>query len=139
MKTRFSMAFSIVLVMAILLSTIFVFAHAMFIETVEEGKVQVLFDDGTPNQHAEVIVYDEAENEIARGEVDREGYYSYAEEEAAVLVAEDTFGHRAEYVVGVGMRHSLPRVPTVSAVLVIFVLIAALFHYRVKKRRKLEE
>ncbi len=99
----------------------------------------MFFDDDIPNQHAEVTVYDEAENEIARGKVDDEGYYSYLEEEAVVLVAKDNMGHRAEYVIGVGMRRSFPRIPTISAVLIIFVLIAAVFHYRVKKRRRTTE
>ena len=110
------------------------FAHLMLIEPVEEGHVRVVFDDGSPNPHAEVIVFDEDENETARGDVDRDGYFSYPAEGASKLVAEDNFGHRAEYVVGEDAHQALPRVPTVSAVLAGFLLIAGIFHYRVRKK-----
>ncbi len=134
MKTRLLMTFSILLVSFFLLPVSTVFAHLMLIEPVEEGKAQVVFDDGSPNRHAEVVVFDEDENEIARGEVDRDGYFSYPAEEAAMLVAEDNFGHRAEYIVGEDAYQVLPRVPIVSAVLAGFLLIAGIFHYRVRKK-----
>lgn len=134
MKRKFSVILSIAMVMAILFSSVFVFAHAMIIETVEEGKVKVVFDDGSPNRHAEVTVFDEEENEIAHGEVDEEGYFSYDPTGAVLLVAQDNMGHRAEYVVGEGMRRSLPRVPTIGAALLIFALVAVVFRYRSKKR-----
>ncbi len=134
MKSRVLIIFSILLVSFLLLPASTVFAHLMLIEPVEEGKVRVVFDDGSPNPHAEVIVFDENENETASGDVDRDGYFSYPAEDAALLVAEDNFGHRAEYVVGEDARQALPRVPTVSAVLAVFLLIAGVFHYRVRNK-----
>ncbi len=111
------------------------FAHLMLIEPVEEGKVQVVFDDGSPNRHAKVIVYDDENREIAGGDVDREGYFTYPADEAALLVAEDNFGHRAEYEVGEEPHAALPRLPAVSAVLAFFALIAGIFHLRVKNKK----
>ncbi len=134
MKSRVLIIFFILLVSFLLLPVSTVFAHLMLIEPVEEGKVRVVFDDGSPNPHAEVIVFDEDENETARGDVDRDGYFSYPAEDAAMLVAEDNFGHRAEYVVGEDAHQALPRVPTVSAVLAGFLLIAGIFHYRVRNK-----
>ncbi len=134
MKSRLFVTTSILFVFLLLLPASTVFAHMMLIEPVEEGKVQVVFDDGSPNRHAEVVVFDEDENEMARGDVDRQGYFSYPAEGAVMLVADDGFGHRAEYLVGEDAPQALPRVPTVGAVLAGFLLIAGIFHYRVRKR-----
>ncbi len=111
-----------------------VFAHHLLIEPVEAGKVRVIFEGGSPARQAEVIVYNEQNEEIARGDVDREGVFTYEAEGAAFMVAQDQFGHRTEYTVGEKIEQSLPRVPTIVAVLGVFVLIAGLFHYRVNKR-----
>ena len=134
MFSRILLSITVLAVLVLILPVSTVFAHHMLIEPVEEGKVRVVFDDGSPNPHAEVIVFDEDENETARGEVDRDGYLSYPAEDAAMLVAEDNFGHRAEYVVGEDAHQALPRVPTVSAVLAGFMLIAGIFHYRVRNK-----
>ncbi|RQD68607.1 MAG: hypothetical protein D5S00_08690 [Tindallia sp. MSAO_Bac2] len=138
MKNNSVMAVSIALIIITFFSSLSAYAHAMFIEAVEEGKVQVIFDDGTPNRHAEVIVYDEADKEIERGNVDRQGYFSYAAKDAVRLVAKDNFGHRAEYVIGEETRKQLPRIPTVAGVLAIFILIAAFFQHRTNKRKAAE-
>ncbi len=111
-----------------------VFAHLMLIEPVEEDKVRVVFDDGSIARHAEVVVYDYNEEEVARGDVDDEGYFEYDPEKAEFLVADDGFGHRAEYVLGEETTQALPRGPVVALVLLGFGLIAGVFHYRVKKK-----
>ncbi len=121
-------------VLAILLSASPVFAHLMLIEPVEEGRVRVAFDDGSANRHAEVVVYDENENEIARGDVDGEGYFNYDPQEAELLVADDGFGHRAEYVAGEETQQALQRGPVVAGVLFGFAFIAGLFQYRIQKK-----
>lgn len=112
-----------------------VFAHLMLIEPVEEGKVRVIFDDGSAARHAEVVVFDENEKELARGDVDRDGYFSFAPEKAELLVAEDGFGHRAEFVTGEEVRQFLPRGPVVAVVLLGFALVSGFFQYRVQKNR----
>ncbi len=134
MLSRTLLSITILVALVLILPASTVFAHLMLIEPVEEGKARVVFDDGSPNPHAEVIVFDEDENEIVRDDVDRDGYFSYPAEDAVMIVAEDNFGHRAEHVVGEDAHQGLPRVPTVSAVLAGFLLIAGIFHYRVKRK-----
>lgn len=114
------------------------FAHLMLIEPVEEGVVKVVFDDGTIARHAEVAVYDENGKAIKRGDVGGDGKFSYSPEDAKLLVADDGFGHRAEYVVGEDPYKALPRGPTIALVLAGFALIAGVFHYRVKKKNDLK-
>ncbi len=120
----------------ILLPAAPVFAHLMLIEPVDEGEVRVVFDDGSVARHAEVVVFDENEEEIARGDVDGDGYFSFDPEEAEMLVADDGFGHRAEHVVGEEAAQALPRGPVVAAVLFGFALISGVFQYRVHKKQK---
>lgn len=134
MFSRTLLTITILAVLLLILPASPAFAHLMLIEPVEEGQVRVVFDDGSAARHAEVVVFTEEGEEVARGDVDRDGYFSYPAEGAAKLVAEDNFGHRAEYVVGEDAHQALPRVPTVSAVLAGFLLIAGIFHYRVKKK-----
>lgn len=133
MKSK-AVIIAILLFLLIILPGAPVFAHNLLIEPVEAGKVRVVFDDGSPARHSEVIVYNEDEEEIARGDVDREGYFTFEAEGAAFMIAQDQFGHRAEYTVGEETGQALPRVQTVAAVLGVFGLVAGLFHYRVKKR-----
>ncbi len=134
MFKKFKSIISLMALLAILLAASPVFAHLMLIEPVEEGKVQVLFDDGSAARHAEVVVYDENEEEIERGDVDGEGYFSFDPEQAELLVADDGFGHRAEYVVGEEAQQVLPRGPVVAGVLFGFVFIAGFFQYRIQKK-----
>lgn len=128
---------SIILCLTIILLPVSpVFAHNMLIEPVEEGKVQVVFEGGTPSRHAEVVVYDKNDEVIKQGEVDDNGKFSYPPEDAKFIVAEDDFGHRAEHVVGEEPKKVLPRGVTIFLVLTGFVLIAGIFHYRVEKKQK---
>lgn len=136
MLKKFRSIISFVAMLAILLAASPAFAHLMLIEPVEEGKVRVVFDDGSTNRHAEVVVFDENEEEIGRGDVDREGYFSFDPEGAEMLVAEDGFGHRAEHVVGEEVRQALPRGPVVATVLFGFVLVSGFFQYRVYKKQQ---
>ena len=125
---------AVILCASLILSASPVFAHLMLIEPVEDGLIKVVFDDGTVARHAEVVVYNEKDEEIARGDVDEDGKFSYPEQEAELIVADDGFGHRAEYVVGEDPHEALPRGLTVAIVLAGFCLIAGVFHYRVRKR-----
>lgn len=131
-KTRFIISFLGALVMLLAASP--AFAHLMLIEPVEEGKVKVVFDEGSAARHAEVVVYDQDEKEIDRGDVDDEGYFSFDPDEAKLLVADDGFGHRAEHVVGEEAQEALPRGSVVAGVLFGFIAIAGFFQYRVSKK-----
>lgn len=127
---------SIILCMAVILMPgSLAFAHLMLIEPLEEGKIQVVFDDGTTCRHSEVVVYDEDGEVIKQGEVDDDGKFSYPPEDAELIVANDGFGHRAEHVVGEDPQEALPRGPTIVFVLAGFAVIAGIFHYRVKNRK----
>ncbi len=134
MLSRALLSITILAVLVLILPASTVFAHLMLIEPVEEGKVRVVFDDGSAARHAEVVAFNEEGEEIARGDVDSDGYFSFPPEEAVFLEADDGFGHRAEHVVGEDAHQGLPRVPTVSAVLAGFLLIAGIFHYRVRNK-----
>ena len=134
--TRKTLTLFILCLLLVFLPALPVFAHLMLIEPVEEGKVQVVFDDGSISRHAEVVVYDHDEVEIDRGDVDDEGYFRYDPEEAAMLVADDGFGHRAEYVVGEDAHDALPRGPVIAGVLFGFTAISGFFQYRVSKKTR---
>ncbi len=134
MFSRTLLILAILAALALILPVSPVFAHLMLIEPVEEGRVRVAFDDGSAARHAEVVAFSEEGEEIARGDVDREGYFRFPPGEAAYLEADDGFGHRAEYVVGEEAHQALTRVPTVSAVLAGFLLTAGIFHYRVRNK-----
>jgi nickel transport protein len=134
MKHRWFVIVSVLLFIFFFLPVSTVFAHLMLIEPVEEGKIRVAFDNGSANLYAEVAVYNEDGDEIGRGGVDSKGYFTYSAEGAILLVAEDRFGHRAEFTVGENVREQLPRIPVIGGVLVGFALIAGVFQYRVKQR-----
>lgn len=134
MFSRILLSITVLAAVVLILPVSTVFAHHMLIEPVEEGQIRVVFDGGSAARHAEVVVFSAEGEEIARGDVDNDGYFSYPAEDAAMLIAEDNFGHRAEYVVGEDAHQALPRIPTVSAVLAGFLLIAGIFHYRVRNK-----
>lgn len=109
-------------------------AHLMLVEEESEGLLRVFFDDGTPNRHALVEVYDEDGLLVEEGPVDREGLFYYDTAEAAFIVARDNFGHRAEFTPGQNQQEPLPRVPVTTGVVAGFALIAFHFQRRVNKR-----
>ncbi|ACB86038.1 hypothetical protein V2B37_12880 [Natranaerobius thermophilus JW/NM-WN-LF] len=112
-----------------------IMAHLMLIEPVEDGKIQVVFDDDTIASNAEVTVYNENDEKIKEGEVDENGKFSYPEE-AEFIVADDGLGHRAEHAVGEDSNEQLPRELTIGVVLVVLALIAGIFKYRSSKNQK---
>ncbi len=133
MLKHFKTATMMLVVAMFILPATPVLAHLMLIETLEEGKVQVVYDDGTVARRAEVVVYNEQDEEISRGQVDTEGVFEYSPVEAAVIVADDGLGHRAQYVVEEDQHQAaLPRGPTIALVLSGFGLIALVFHRRVR-------
>jgi nickel transport protein len=116
-----------------------VFAHRMIIEEVDDGLIQVFYENGNVSRRTEVVAYDEQGNEMVRGPLDGDGLFAYDPEKVILIVADDGLGHRAELILGEEIGQALPRVPTVIAVLGVFVLIAGLFHYRINKRESGED
>ncbi|OWZ83843.1 hypothetical protein [Natranaerobius trueperi] len=113
-----------------------VMAHNMFIEPVEDGKIQVLFDGGEIAKNAEVTVYDASDEKITDGDVNDKGKFHYPEEEAEYIVAEDGLGHRAEHTIGEETQQQLPRELTVGLVLITLTLTAGIFKYRCSKKQE---
>ena len=112
-------------------------AHRMIVEPVEEGIVKVIYDGGRIARRAEVVVYDEAGSEIARGGLDEKGHFYYPLDQGDVqVVADDGLGHRAEWKTGDSHGDGLSRAVTVILVLLGFVIIALVFHYRVKNQEE---
>ena len=126
------------LFMAILFVTP-VSAHRMLIEEISEGVVKVGYEDGRFSRRTVVVVYDKQGEEIARGELDGEGLFYYAPEDAVLIEADDGLGHRAELVLGEEIAEELPRGLTIALVSVGFLLIAGFFQYRLVKRKDSEE
>lgn len=112
-------------------------AHRMLIEPVEEGKIKVAYEDGRFSRRTEVFIYDNEGKEIYSGKLDAEGYFYYPQElDAVLIVADDGLGHRVEWRVGEAMGQYFPRSYTVFIVLTLFCFIAAIFHYRIKRRNQ---
>ncbi|MCT8137289.1 hypothetical protein H1D32_05740 [Anaerobacillus sp. CMMVII] len=78
----------------------FAYAHKMVIETVEAGKIRVVYEDGSFSRRTIVILYDANGNELSRGSLDHEGYFFYDPKKVSLVVANDGIGHRAEWEVG---------------------------------------
>ena len=130
-RSKAKNAAAIMVAAGILLSTItFAWAHAMFVEPLEEGKVQIVFDGGAPVENAAVAVYDPVGAMLEETRADESGYYTYDHlEEPHRIVAEDQVGHRAEWVVGTTPRR-LPKIPVVAGVWLGFGGIALFFKKR---------
>ena len=112
-------------------------AHRMIVKPVEEGVVTVIYEGGRKARRAEVVVYSEKGEEIARGSMDENGHFHYPVDQGDVrIVAEDGIGHKAEWRSGDSYEEELPRGLTVTLVFLGFVIIALIFHYRIKKKEE---
>lgn len=110
------------------------FAHRMLIEPVEDGKIRVIFDDGTSSSEADVAVYDAEGEKLKEGLVDEEGYFSYEDiPGAASIVSSDSMGHRAEWEIGEEAPESGVNFLRVLVVVFVFGLVSAVFYYKKKK------
>ena len=129
---------------AIILSAIYVltfsnttYAHRMIINPGEPGMIQVIFDDGTPAQSADVILYDDEAQELERGEVDSDGYYQYDTNlTIARIEANDGVGHRVVWLYGTESNTPQPIFPQAMLVASGFLFAASFFNYRSTMRRR---
>jgi hypothetical protein len=113
-----------------------VFAHRMVIEELEAGLVRVGYEDGRFSRRTEIVVYNEQGMELQRGIIDPEGQFSYQPEEAALIVADDGLGHRAELVLGAEVTEEKSRSLTVGLVFTAFLALSGIFQYRVYSRKR---
>ena len=115
-------------------------AHGVFCESTEPGKVRFYYDDDAGMAFAFVTVYDQAGNEIAKSETDRDGMFDYSQhKDAAKIVAADTYGHQCEHV----LTATPPEITTkpqqnspllLGVVVVALLVIAAAFYALGKKK-----
>jgi len=114
-------------------------AHRMDIEQIEDGRIQVHYDDGTGAAMTVVSAFDEDGELLFERTVDENGQLSYDEEMAIYrFVADDGMGHRATYVMDETANETnwLDTIPMSIRALtgVSFLLfIAAIFVYRTRK------
>lgn len=116
------------------------FAHRMLIERVESGLIQVRYDDGTRAGLAGVTLYDGEGNIIAEGPADEEGFFHYDPvKRPNRIVADDGMGHRARWMEGeIDRREAVPRWQRVLLGVSVFVFIAALANYFMRKKHSIE-
>lgn len=111
------------------------YAHRMLIEPVEPGLIRVFFADNSAAIGAEVVFYDENEQQLLVGKVDQEGYYKYDKNlPIALVIADDGAGHRATWNYGEEVVHEsvLPKVVLTIAVLF---AVGAFSYYQTQKRK----
>ena len=115
-------------------------AHGVYCESTELGKVRFFYDDDAGMAFAFVTVYDQVGNEITKGETDRDGMFDYSQyENAAKIVAADTYGHQSEHVLAVTPPENATKPqqnsPMLLGVIVVALLvIAAVFYASGKKK-----
>ena len=93
---------AIALVMALVLCAAMAataFAHAIVVEAMGGTIVKFAYSDGTVASGAKILVYDAGGEAIAKGKVDKEGLFDYAEYvgTAASLYMNDGEGHAITY------------------------------------------
>lgn len=121
----------------IILTTSPVYAHKIIIEPVESGIIKVMYEDGRFSTRTEVVVYDKDSQILVSGKLDEKGYFYYANEpDAALIIADDGLGHKAEWVVGVEENKSGMK-KNIAVVMVLLVLgtIALLFNQRASAKK----
>lgn len=75
-----------------------VLAHRMLIIQEEEGKLQVVYEGGTPARRATVTLYDSSGSVLKEGPVDKNGAFYYRLSlSPARAEADDGLGHWADY------------------------------------------
>ena len=125
---------------ATLISGTAVLAHGVFCESTEPGKVRFFYDDDAGMAFAFVTVYDQTDNEIAKGETDRDGMFDYSQHEnAGKIVAADTYGHQCEHVLTAAPPENTAKPqknsPLLLGVVVVALLVIAAAFYALGKKK----
>lgn len=113
------------------------YAHKMTIEPLEDGIIQVLYDDGSFSSRTEVTVYDSNDEVIESGKLDEEGKFTYAASgDAEYIVADDGMGHKAEWTIGEEPSSSSHASKYIKVGVVLLALLAVVGLYYKRKGRK---
>lgn len=113
------------------------YAHKMTIEPLEDGVVQVLYDDGSSSSRTVVTVYNSNDEELESGKLDDEGRFTYdADSDAEYIVADDGMGHRAEWTIGEepSSRSHASKYIKIGVVVLVLVGIAGIYYIRKGKK-----
>lgn len=112
----------------------------MLIQPVNDGLIQVVFDDDSIAYRSDVVVYDANGEILKEGRADLDGYFDYSDVlNPVTIVASDDWGHRAQWEVGADEPKILPRAPMAIGVLVIFGAIGGYFQLRMKKKNTISK
>ncbi|WP_026478342.1 hypothetical protein [Alkaliphilus transvaalensis] len=127
-----------IVMMIFILSTTFSFAHKMTVTEIEDGKIQVLYGDGSFPTFGEVVLYTEDYIEVYRGNINEEGIFIIPQEvNAYLLVANDGMGHQARWKIGDNTSNEGTNVIKVIVIAMIFVSVAGLYQIKLKKKANL--
>ncbi|OIJ14135.1 hypothetical protein BKP35_08025 [Anaerobacillus arseniciselenatis] len=113
-----------------------VFAHRMLVEVVDDGVIQVRYDDGTRSGIAKVTAYDDLGDLLFEENVNENGIvYFDSSINIAQIVADDGMGHRATWTND--REEPIPLIPVWMRTLLgvsLLLFIASFFHYRNQKK-----
>ncbi|MBM4765261.1 hypothetical protein [Bacillus sp. B15-48] len=123
------------LLLFVFISSTTVYAHKMLIAPIEEGVIQVVYEDGSFSTRTVVYVYDQEGNEVDQARLDSDGYFYY-EEIGHTFVADDGMGHRTEWTVGeeIVIKSDPHRWIIIGIVVTVFVSIAIVSSYLAKRK-----
>lgn len=133
------------LYLTIILLTVFLFssalpvyAHKMLIDLVEPGKVAVFYEAGSFSERTKVIVYDENMNELAQGNLDESGHFSFSQDlNAFIISADDGMGHKVSMQIGdIQQASQQPRSTKFMQVFAVLISMIIISYYFYKKGKK---
>lgn len=123
---------SLLLAVILILVPTIAFAHGLFLTLEEPGVLKAEYDGGGFSPRMEVVIYDEAGEELAKGPVDEEGKFKFDSSlKVARAEVDDGMGHKAEYIEGVETK-TISKLPVVIGV---FAVVAVIYFVFSKKKK----
>ncbi|MGO1469563.1 MAG: hypothetical protein ACTHW2_06050 [Tissierella sp.] len=125
---------SLLVLTILLMTSITVFAHGLFLTLEEPGVLKAEYDGGGFSPRMEVIVFDKDDNELSKGKVDDEGFFKFDKDlDVQYATVDDSMGHKARWEKGESETTEIPKVPVVIGV---FAVIGGMFFINSKKSKK---
>lgn len=130
MKKRFT---SLLVLTILLLTSITVFAHGLFLTLEEPGVLKAEYDGGGFSPRMEVTVFDKDDKELAKGNVDDEGLFQFDEDlDVQYATVDDGMGHNAKWENDQVEERQIPKVPVVIGV---FAFVGGITFFYSKKKK----